>query len=103
MESLARNEDGQRVTADQVGALASWDPATEHGSEIAYPPARVLLQDFTGVPCVVDLVAMRDAMAAFGGDPVKINPLIPSEWSSTTRSSLTSSPGRTRSVSDTRH
>ena len=85
LESLARNEDGQRVTADQVGALASWDPATEHGSEIAYPPARVLLQDFTGVPCVVDLVAMRDAMAAFGGDPVKINPLIRSEWSSTTR------------------
>ena len=79
LENLARNEDGQRVTADQVSALASWDPATERGSEIAYTPARVLLQDFTGVPCVVDLVAMRDAMAAFGGDPVRINPLIPSE------------------------
>ena len=50
LENLARNEDGLRVTADQVSALASWDPATEHGSEIAYPPARVLLQDFTGVP-----------------------------------------------------
>ncbi len=79
LENLARNEDGLRVTADQVSALASWDPASEHGSEIAYTPARVLLQDFTGVPCVVDLVAMRDAMAAFGGDPAKINPLIPGE------------------------
>jgi len=79
LENLARNEDGLRVTADQVSALASWDPAAEHGSEIAYTPARVLLQDFTGVPCVVDLVAMRDAMAAFGGDPAKINPLIPGE------------------------
>jgi aconitate hydratase len=79
LENLARNEDGLRVTVDQVGALASWDPATEHGSEIAYTPARVLLQDFTGVPCVVDLVAMRDAMARLGGDPAKINPLIPSE------------------------
>ncbi|MBE3075136.1 MAG: aconitate hydratase, partial [Actinobacteria bacterium] len=79
LENLARNEDGLRVTADQVSALASWDPVAEHGSEIAYTPARVLLQDFTGVPCVVDLVAMRDAMAAFGGDPAKINPLIPAE------------------------
>jgi len=79
LENLARNEDGLRVTADQVSALASWDPATEHGTEIQYTPARVLLQDFTGVPCVVDLVAMRDAMAAFGGDPAKINPLIPAE------------------------
>jgi len=79
LENLARNEDGLRVTADQVSALASWDPAAARGSEIAYTPARVLLQDFTGVPCVVDLVAMRDAMAAFGGDPAKINPLIPGE------------------------
>ena len=79
LENLARHEDGLRVTADLVSALASWDPAAEHGSEIAYTPARVLLQDFTGVPCVVDLVAMRDAMAAFGGDPAKINPLIPGE------------------------
>jgi len=79
LENLARNEDGVLVTADQVSALASWDPAAEHGSEIQYTPARVLLQDFTGVPCVVDLVAMRDAMAAFGGDPQKINPLIPAE------------------------
>ncbi len=79
LENLARNEDGVLVTADQVSALASWDPAAEHGSEIQYTPARVLLQDFTGVPCVVNLVAMRDAMAAFGGDPQKINPLIPAE------------------------
>ena len=79
LENLARNEDGLRVTADQVSALASWDPAAARGSEIQYTPARVLLQDFTGVPCVVDLVAMRDAMAALGGDPAKINPLIPAE------------------------
>jgi len=79
LENLARNEDGVRVTAEQVSALASWDPAAERGSEIQYTPARVLLQDFTGVPCVVDLVAMRDAMAALGGDPAKINPIIPAE------------------------
>ncbi|KIG16873.1 Aconitate hydratase [Enhygromyxa salina] len=79
LENLLRNEDGALVTKQQVQAVASWDPLAEHGAEIQYTPARVLLQDFTGVPCVVDLVAMRDAMAAFGGDPQKINPLIPSE------------------------
>jgi aconitate hydratase len=79
LENLLRNEDGTLVTAEQVRAIADWDPAADHGAEIQYTPARVLLQDFTGVPCVVDLVAMRDAMAAFGGDPQKINPLIPSE------------------------
>ncbi|MEO6820927.1 MAG: aconitate hydratase AcnA, partial [Candidatus Nanopelagicales bacterium] len=79
LENLARCEDGHRVTADQVSALASWDPTAEHGREIQYTPARVLLQDFTGVPCVVDLVGMRDAMAALGGDPQRINPLIPAE------------------------
>jgi aconitate hydratase len=79
LEDLLRNEDGTLVTADQVRAVAQWDPAAEHGLEVQYTPARVLLQDFTGVPCVVDLVAMRDAMAAFNGDPQKINPLIPSE------------------------
>ncbi|MBB5633518.1 aconitate hydratase [Cryobacterium mesophilum] len=79
LENLLRNEDGTLVTADQVRAVAEWDPAADHGAEIQYTPARVLLQDFTGVPCVVDLVAMRDAMAAFDGDPQKINPLIPSE------------------------
>lgn len=79
LENLLRNEDGTMVTADQVRAVANWDPQAEHGAEIQYTPARVLLQDFTGVPCVVDLVAMRDAMVSFGGDPQKINPLIPSE------------------------
>ncbi len=79
LENLARNEDGVRVTTDQIRALASWDPTAQHVSEIQFTPARVLLQDFTGVPCVVDLVAMRDAMSSFGGDPTKINPLIPGE------------------------
>jgi aconitate hydratase len=79
LENLLRNEDGRRVTAEQVRALAGWDPAAQSGREISFTPARVLLQDFTGVPCVVDLVAMRDAMAALGGDPQKINPLIPGE------------------------
>ncbi|HEV2928270.1 MAG TPA: aconitase family protein, partial [Propionibacteriaceae bacterium] len=79
LENLLRNEDGTLVTAAQVAALASWDTAAESGTEIQFTPARVLLQDFTGVPCVVDLVAMRDAMAALGGDPQKINPLIPAE------------------------
>jgi aconitate hydratase len=79
LENLLRNEDGILVSAEQVRAVADWDPHAEHGAEIQYTPARVLLQDFTGVPCVVDLVAMRDAMVSFGGDPQKINPLIPSE------------------------
>jgi aconitate hydratase len=79
LENLLRNEDGRLVTADQVRAVVNWDRAAAHGAEIQYTPARVLLQDFTGVPCVVDLVAMRDAMVSFGGDPQKINPLIPSE------------------------
>ncbi|MFD1507508.1 aconitate hydratase AcnA [Georgenia yuyongxinii] len=79
LENLLRCEDGTAVTAEQVTALAGWDPAATHGAEIQFTPARVLMQDFTGVPCVVDLVAMRDAMAAFGGDPQRINPLIPAE------------------------
>ncbi|MFL4476477.1 aconitate hydratase [Paeniglutamicibacter sp. MACA_103] len=79
LENLLRNEDGRLVTAAQVNALASWDPAAEASREIQYTPARVLMQDFTGVPCVVDLVAMRDAMTALGGDPKKVNPLIPAE------------------------
>src|SRR5690242_9509768 len=79
LENLLRNLDGHLVTQEQVQALAAWDPAAEHGSEIQYSPARVLLQDFTGVPCIVDLVAMRDAMTALGGDPRLINPLIPAE------------------------
>ena len=67
------------MTAEQIAALAAWDPHAEGGTEIQFTPARVLLQDFTGVPCVVDLVAMRDAMADLGGDPRRINPLIPAE------------------------
>jgi len=79
LENLLRNEDGRLVTADQVQALIEWDPDASHGGEIQFSPARVLLQDFTGVPCVVDLVGMRDAMTALGGDARKINPLIPAE------------------------
>ncbi|WP_326546472.1 aconitate hydratase [Mycolicibacterium sp. ND9-15] len=79
LENLARNEDGRLVTAEQASALAAWDPAAEHGREVAYTPARVLMQDFTGVPCVVDLVAMRDAITDLGGDTRRINPLCPTE------------------------
>ena len=79
LENLIRFEDGRSVTKDDVAALASWQPGAPSSKEIAYRPARVLLQDFTGVPCVVDLAAMRDAIAEFGGDPKKINPLQPVE------------------------
>src|SRR5574337_620538 len=79
LENLLRNEDGRLVTAEQIGALAAWNPAAEHGREVAFTPARVLMQDFTGVPCIVDLVAMRDAIAELGGDAQRINPLIPTE------------------------
>lgn len=79
LENLLRNEDGRLVTAEQVEALAAWDPATINNAEVQFTPARVLMQDFTGVPCVVDLVAMRDAMTDLGGDPKKINPQIPTE------------------------
>ena len=79
LENLLRTEDGVTVTADDIHALASWDPRHLSAREIAFTPARVLLQDFTGVPAIVDLAAMRDAMAALGGDPCKINPLQPVE------------------------
>jgi aconitate hydratase len=79
LENLLRNEDGHLITADQVNALRNWDAAATQSTEIMFTPARVLMQDFTGVPCVVDMVAMRDAMATFSGDPQKINPLIPTE------------------------
>jgi aconitate hydratase len=79
LENLLRNEDGRLVTSEQVDAVAHWDPAVAHGREVAYTPARVLMQDFTGVPCVVDLVAMRDAITELGGDPSRINPLVPTE------------------------
>jgi aconitate hydratase len=79
LENLVRFEDGRSVTKDDVAAFAQWKPGAESANEIAYRPGRVLLQDFTGVPCVVDLAAMRDAMADMGGDPKKINPLQPVE------------------------
>ena len=79
LENLLRHEDGVSVTAREIEAVAGWDAHKEPDTEIAFMPARVVLQDFTGVPCVVDLAAMRDAMRALGGDPKRINPLIPSE------------------------
>ena len=79
LENLLRHEDGVTVTADDIKALASWDPKAEPDREIAFRPSRVLLQDFTGVPAIVDLAAMRDAMKRLGGDPRKINPLQPVE------------------------
>jgi aconitate hydratase len=79
LENLLRLEDGITTTHDDIAALASWDPKAEPDKEIAFTPARVLMQDFTGVPAVVDLAAMRDAMQKLGGDPNKINPLSPAE------------------------
>jgi aconitate hydratase len=79
LENLLRHEDGVNVTRDDIEALANWDATAEPSQEIAFTPARVLMQDFTGVPAVVDLAAMRDAMRALGGDPNKINPLSPAE------------------------
>ena len=75
LENLLRREDGDVVPAADIEAVARWDPRAQPSTEIAFMPARVLLQDFTGVPAIVDLAAMRDAMAAMGGDPEKINPL----------------------------
>ncbi len=79
LENQLRTEDGLSVTADDIRAVANWDPAAAPSDEIAFSPSRVLLQDFTGVPAIVDLAAMRDAMSALGGDPRKINPLQPAE------------------------
>ncbi len=79
LENLLRHEDGKNITADDVAALADWDPKAEPDREISFTPARVVLQDFTGVPAIVDLAAMRDAMKQLGGDPGQINPLSPAE------------------------
>ena len=79
LENLLRLEDGVNTRAADIEALLNWDPKAEPNHEIAFTPARVLLQDFTGVPCVVDLASMRDAMAELGGDPQRINPLQPVE------------------------
>ncbi|MBV61146.1 MAG: aconitate hydratase AcnA [Nevskiales bacterium] len=79
LENLLRNENGKDVTAEDIKAVAQWDAKAEQTQEIAFTPSRVILQDFTGVPAIVDLAAMRDAMQALGGDPDKINPLSPAE------------------------
>ena len=79
LENLLRHEDGRTVTADDIQALLDWDPSAEASQEIAFRPARVLMQDFTGVPAVVDLAAMREAMGNLGGNPERINPLQPAE------------------------
>lgn len=78
-ENLLRNEDGANITADQIKALAAWNPDAQPSTEIQFTPARVVMQDFTGVPCVVDLATMREAVKDLGGDPEKINPLAPAE------------------------
>ena len=79
LENLLRTEDGANITHDDIAFLGNWDPSAEPDHEIQFTPARVVMQDFTGVPCVVDLATMREAMAGLGGDPAKINPLSPAE------------------------
>ena len=79
LENLLRHEDGVNVTAKEIEAVANWQPKAEPDTEISFMPARVVLQDFTGVPCVVDLAAMRDAVVKLGGDATQINPLAPAE------------------------
>ncbi|NLD84852.1 MAG: aconitate hydratase, partial [Actinomycetales bacterium] len=78
-ENLLRTEDGSNVTKAHIEALANWDPNAEPDTEIQFTPARVIMQDFTGVPCIVDLATMREAVATLGGDPDKVNPLAPAE------------------------
>ncbi|WP_336713554.1 aconitate hydratase AcnA [Arthrobacter sp. USHLN218] len=79
LENLLRTEDGANITADHVRALAGWDPKAQPNTEIQFTPARVIMQDFTGVPCVVDLATMREAVKELGGDPKRVNPLAPAE------------------------
>jgi aconitate hydratase len=79
LENLLRTEDGANITADHVRALAGWDPNAQPNTEIQFTPARVIMQDFTGVPCVVDLATMREAVKELGGDPKRVNPLAPAE------------------------
>ena len=79
LENLLRTEDGANITAEHVRALGSWVPGADPDTEIQFTPARVVMQDFTGVPCIVDLATMREAVSALGGDPTKINPLAPAE------------------------
>ena len=79
LENLLRTEDGANITAVQIRALATWDPSSQPDTEIQFTPARVVMQDFTGVPCIVDLATMREAIVELGGDPAKVNPLAPAE------------------------
>jgi len=79
LENLLRTEDGANITAAQITALAQWDPNADPDTEIQFTPSRVIMQDFTGVPCIVDLATMREAIAELGGDPTKVNPLAPAE------------------------
>jgi len=79
LENLLRTEDGANITAAQIEALANWNPESQPETEIQFTPARVIMQDFTGVPCVVDLATMREAIAELGGDPARVNPLAPAE------------------------
>ena len=79
LENLLRTEDGANITADHIKALAQWDPSIEPDTEIQFTPARVVMQDFTGVPCIVDLATMREAIVELGGDASKVNPLAPAE------------------------
>ncbi len=79
LENLLRTEDGANITAAQISALANWNPNAEPDTEIQFTPARVIMQDFTGVPCIVDLATMREALVDLGGDPTKVNPLAPAE------------------------
>ena len=79
LENLLRQEDGENVTSKEIEAVAKWDAKAEPDTEISFMPARVVLQDFTGVPCVVDLAAMRDAVVKLGGDAKRLNPLVPAE------------------------
>ena len=79
LENLLRTEDEANITADDIRALGAWDATAEPNHEIQFTPARVIMQDFTGVPCVVDLATMREAVTALGGDPTKVNPLAPAE------------------------
>src|SRR5437763_3614693 len=79
LENLLRTEDGANITADHIRALGGWDSQAQPSQEIQFTPARVIMQDFTGVPCVVDLATMREAVKELGGDAAKINPLAPAE------------------------
>jgi Aconitase family (aconitate hydratase) len=99
-ENLLRNEDGSNITKDHIEAIANWDPKAKPSIEIQYTPARVVMQDFTGVPCIVDLATMREAIGDLGGNPDKVNPLAPAgptPSSATSRSSTSATASATSS------